>query len=82
MDGWMITMLGSLSLWPYHLLYKWPLFLPQDTTDYVAYVAKDPVNRRGKQYLPHLITHLCESWRNAANQMFLIISVPLANHVT
>lgn len=30
-----------LSVIPY-------LFLLQDTTDYVAYVAKDPVNRRGE----------------------------------
>lgn len=28
------------------------LIFQQDTTDYVAYVAKDPVNRRGKLEIP------------------------------
>lgn len=53
--------------------------LPQDTTDYVAYVAKDPVNRRGEQCLTHLITHSWEARLNTTNQMFLITSASLAN---
>lgn len=43
----MIFMVDVCLLAPPHL----PSLCQQDTTDYVAYVAKDPVNRRGKVLL-------------------------------
>jgi len=50
-----------------------------DTTDYVAYVAKDPVNRRGKQCLTPAVSQPHAARLHAGLQTFLIISAPLAD---
>lgn len=75
LDYWsavcMMCLLSCLHLW----LVMWHLiFLSQDTTDYVAYVAKDPVNRRGKRCVTFVISHSWAARLNNGYQMVLMIS--------
>ena len=50
------------------------LFLSQDTTDYVAYVAKDPVNRRGKPCVTSVISYSRAVGLNIGYKLVFMIS--------
>lgn len=53
---------------PCYLFIVWVFF--KDTTDYVAYVAKDPVNRRGRS-----LSNTCDLDAAASLKHILILSV-------
>ena len=74
---------AALGIWAavytMHLLHLWLvmwhlLFLSQDTTDYVAYVAKDPVNRRGKLCVTFVISHSHAVGLNIGYKLVFMIS--------